>query len=204
MKKIIFASLLCLIISGCSSSQKKGVDTVSKSSPEWKLDADQKNFLHNKKPKYKTLVVYFSKTGNTQKIAYKIAVMLKGDIDRIIDLKNRGFCLGGGAAMFGMTADIGDMKYNPADYDLVILGTPIWSWNMSPAMRAYIEKYKGKFKNLGFFVTAGGTAPGKIVKKMEKLTGKKGIAFTGFIEKEFKTPGVIQKRLNKFLLNFLK
>jgi len=204
MKKIIFISLLCLVFTDCSTSQKGRVDTVSKSSPEWKLDADQKTFLHNKKPKYKTLVVYFSKSGNTQKIAYKIAIMLKGDIDRITDLNNRGFCLGGGAATFGIAADIGAMKYNPADYDLVILGTPVWSWNMSPAMRAYIKKYRGKFKNLGFFVTAGGTAPDKIIKKMEKLSGKKGIAFTGFIEKEFKTPEVIQERLNKFLLNFLK
>ncbi len=203
MKKLSLFFSLLIFLAGCSSTQKAGVDTVSKSSPEWKLDADQKDFLKNKKPKFKTLVVYFSKTGNTQKIAYKMAVMLKGDIDRVVDLNDRGFCLGGGAATFGIAADIGKMKYDPAVYDLVILGTPIWSWNVSPAIRAYIKQYRGKFKNLAFFTTAGGTAPDKIVKKMEKLSGQKGLAFTGFLEKEFKNQKLIQERLNTFLLHFL-
>jgi multimeric flavodoxin WrbA len=33
------------------------------------------------------------------------------------------------------------MKKNPAGYDLVIFGSPIWAGNIAPAIRTYINQY---------------------------------------------------------------
>ncbi len=202
MRKISIVFLSIIFLWGCSSSQE--IDSKATASPEWKMDSNQQEFLKGKKPKYKVLVAYFSKTGNTQKIAYKIAVMLGGDVERVKDLNTRGFCLGGGAATFGVGADINKPDKNPEEYDLVIIGTPIWSWTMAPAIHAYIKQNKDKFKKVAFFVTAGGTSPEGTVEDMEELSGKKALAFTGFIEDEFEKSEEIQKKLNTFLLNFLE
>jgi|GEM_PF-713647 len=201
MKNLLSVVLVSIFLIGCSSAQK--TDTVSKASPPWKLNENQKAFMKDKKIKYKTLVVYFSKTGNTQKIAFKISIILKADLERIIDLNNRGFCLGGGEATFGIAAKIKKPKFKAEDYDLVLIGTPIWSWSMTPAIRAYLKKNKGKIKRVAFFVTAGGTKPDKIVKNMEKLLDIKSISHIGFTRKDFKKPLLVQKKLNTFLMNFL-
>ena len=202
MKKLILIIIFLIFILGCSSTQD--IDSVSKASPPWKLDGAQKDFMKDKKVKYKTLVAYFSKTGNTQKIAFKISIMLKADLERIVDLNNRGFILGGGAATFGIAADINKSKYKAEDYDLVVIGTPIWSWSMSPAIRAYLNQNKGKFKKVAFFVTSGNTAPDNVVESMEKLIDTKSIAHIGYIEKDFKDTHKVQERLNTFLVNFLE
>lgn len=48
------------------------------------------------------------------------------------------------------------MKTDPSNYDLLIIGTPIWSSNLSAPVRTYITQNRGKFHNLAFFITAGG------------------------------------------------
>ncbi|MFH1248895.1 MAG: NAD(P)H-dependent oxidoreductase [archaeon] len=84
----------------------------------------------------KTLVVYYSRTGTTKKVASEIASILKCGIEEIIDLKNRsgpiGWINAGRDGMKKILSDISRIKKNPADYDLVIIGTPIWGGNVSP------------------------------------------------------------------------
>jgi menaquinone-dependent protoporphyrinogen IX oxidase len=44
--------------------------------------------------------------------------------------------------------------YNPSDYDLVIIGPPIWTSRVSTPVRTYIEENKAKFKRAAYFCTA--------------------------------------------------
>ncbi|KKQ30010.1 MAG: Flavodoxin, FldA [Candidatus Shapirobacteria bacterium GW2011_GWF2_37_20] len=78
----------------------------------------------------KTLVVFYSRTGNTRRMGELIAQKLHADIDEIIDQKSRsgiiGWILSGRDAMKEYLTKITFTK-NPADYDLVIVGTPIWA-----------------------------------------------------------------------------
>ncbi len=102
----------------------------------------------------KTLVSFYSQTGNTKKVAQQIAQILKANIDEIHDLKNRkgifGFLSGGKDAIFKKQTTIKN-KLNPENYDLIIIGTPVWAGNMTPAIRTYFCKYE--FKKLSFFCT---------------------------------------------------
>ena len=65
------------------------------------------------------------------------------------------------------------MRFNPAEYDLVIVGTPVWAGTVSAPVRTYLEKYKGSFKKIVFFCTMGGNKGSKTLAVMESLSDKK-------------------------------
>jgi len=71
----------------------------------------------------KALVVYYSRTNSTKKIAESVAKCLKADIDEIIDKKSRsgpiGFLTGGRDAMQKKETAI-EFEKSPEKYDLVI------------------------------------------------------------------------------------
>jgi len=124
----------------------------------------------------KALVVFYSRTGNTRKVGNKIAKILKADIDEIIDMKDRrgiiGWFVSGKDASQGNPAQIKN-KLNPEKYDLLIIGTPVWAWTITPAIRAYLRKYnlKGKKPKIAFFCTCGGNSS-KTFTEMQALSKK--------------------------------
>jgi flavodoxin len=153
-------------------------------------------------PEPKILVVYFSRTGVTEKISELIAVALNADKEKLVDKKDRsgtwGYLVAGKDAGFGNETEIEPVKHNPSDYDLVIIGTPIWAWSMTPAIRTYINQNKGCFKKVVFFTTSGGTGYDKVVPSMEQIVGKEAVFKNGFLEKEVKedSPGMVKKLNN--------
>ncbi len=120
----------------------------------------------------KILVTFYSRTGNTRKLAQQIAKNLNADIDEIIDKKDRtgilGWFSGGKDAFFKKQTQIGFIK-NPQGYDLVIVGTPVWIGTMTPAIRTYLTQ--NRLNNVAFFCTFGGKES-KTFTEMEKLSGK--------------------------------
>ncbi|MCX7705323.1 MAG: hypothetical protein N2115_03575 [bacterium] len=128
----------------------------------------------------KFLVVYYSRTGITKKIAQEIAEYLSSDIEQIIDEKDRsgirGFMTGGRDAMKRELTQIKPVEKDPANYDIVIIGTPVWAANITPAIRTYIMQNREKFKNVAFFCTTGGTGIEKTFIEMEVVCKKKPIA----------------------------
>ena len=83
----------------------------------------------------KTLVVYYSRSNITKEIAKEIQNELNCDIEEIKPLKDydgkTGYAKAGYESMTKKTPKIEDAQHNPADYDLVIVGTPVWSSNMA-------------------------------------------------------------------------
>ncbi len=151
----------------------------------------------------KILVVYYSLSGNTEKTAKGIANILNADIEKIIDKKKRSgvlnYLFAGRDAMKKKTTEINTPEKDPANYDLIIIGDPVWAWTMTPAARTYIEKFKNKFKNIAVFITSGNTSIEKIIPEFEKLIEKKTIAKTGFISKEIKDAKLYSEKLNNFI-----
>lgn len=125
----------------------------------------------------KILIVYYSRTNITKKVALELRERLGCDIEEIIDLKDRSGMIGyigaGRDVMRKKVADIKDTKFNPFDYDLVLVGTPCWVGTMSLATMAYFKKYKGSFKKIGVFVTQGSERRQKIFDEIEKISGLK-------------------------------
>jgi flavodoxin len=105
----------------------------------------------------KSLVVYYTRTGNAKFIAEKIAANIGADAEEIIDMKKRsgpiGFLSGGKDATQGKKTKIGETKLSPKDYDLIIIGTPVWSSSPTPAIRTYINHTDLSSKKVAIFLT---------------------------------------------------
>ena len=143
----------------------------------------------------KILVVYYSRTGNTKKLAQKLAQKSLADIDEIVDLQNRsgvlGFLKGGRDAFRKKRTEINYDK-NPENYDVVVIGTPVWVGTMAPAVKSYLEKHA--LKNVAFFCTYGGQ-PANTFKDMQSLTTKP-VAVLGVKANKFEEH---QKYINGFI-----
>ena len=147
----------------------------------------------------KTLVVYYSRTGNTRGLAEKIAEILHADLDEIIDKKNRagivGYIFAGKDAMNKATIDIG-YTLNPADYDMVVVGSPIWGFTMTPALRTYLTAHSSSLKQVAFFATSGGSEFDKTAGEIELLS-KHPVATLLLKTKPFKKGIDVNEYLNE-------
>lgn len=139
----------------------------------------------------KKLVCYYSHTGNTQKIAELVAEKTAADMERIIDAKSRAGALGYLTAardsMLKRRSRIQPVKMDPSKYNLVILGTPVWAWNLSPPMRAYILDHTAKFNQVAFFCTEGGAGGNRVFRQMADLIGKQPVATLELTEPDLKS-----------------
>jgi len=137
-----------------------------------------------------TLVTYYSRTGHNRKAAQDIAGALGADIEEITDLRDRSGILGFIIAVIDTIrkkpAQIGEIKKNPAGYDTVIIGTPVWGRAEALAVRTYLLKYGNSIKKAAYFSVGGGDKNNRPVQAMEKLTGKKGIASVTFNDSDLK------------------
>jgi flavodoxin len=149
------------------------------------------------------LVVYYSRTGNTEQVAKDIAGRLKADMEKITDRHNRsgffGVISAARAASNEKMTDIGIPQKDPSLYDLVIVGTPTWAGRMTPAVRTYIGMNKGKFKAIAFFTTSHNTKAEKVVAKLEEIATQKAVASTGFDKNELKDTKVYNDKIDAFV-----
>lgn len=124
----------------------------------------------------KSLVVYYSRTNITKKLAEDIANKTGGDIDEIIPKVNYqgkiGYARGGKDAMTEKIIDLEDMKYDPQNYDIVYIGGPVWAGKAANPVISYLKENEGKFKNLKFFLTAGKSGFESGFEQMEKYSAK--------------------------------
>ncbi len=128
----------------------------------------------------KTLVVVYSRTGNTLSVARRIAEYLEANLEVIDDKTNRkgvfGFLRSGYEAVRKRIPAIAEPKQDPGDYDLVIIGTPIWAGQMSSPVRAYLTRFNGHFKQVAFFATSGTGGHVKAFEEMAEISGAKLVA----------------------------
>ena len=122
----------------------------------------------------KSLVVYYSRTNITKKLAQDIASKADADVEQIIPKNDYhgkiGYMRGGKDAIQEKIIDLEPLKYDPQDYDVVYLGTPVWAGKSSNPLISYIWQNEGKFSNVKFFITAGSTGFDSTVKQLEKYT----------------------------------
>jgi flavodoxin len=136
----------------------------------------------------KALVVYFSYTnGNTKHIAEKVQKVLAADI---AELKtklpysrnyNQVVSQAQKEVKQGYMPEIQPLKYNPADYDVIVIGTPTWWYTMAPAIKTFLTQNDFTGKTVVPFMTNAGW-PGHTIHDMKALCKNAHIVH----EKEFK------------------
>ena len=85
------------------------------------------------------LVVYFSRSGNTRRLATEIAEACGADLEELVPLGSRegvrGYLRASFEAMLGLSPALQPLQHRLQDYETVIIGTPIWVWNIAGPVR---------------------------------------------------------------------
>jgi flavodoxin len=128
----------------------------------------------------KILVVYYSRTGHTRRIAQELAAHCSADVEEIRDPTNRGGVFGflrcGLEAIRGKPAPIASVTADVARYDVVVLGTPVWAGHVSSPMRSFVQTHADKLKRIAVFCTQGGQGGPKALGEIAALCGKDAVA----------------------------
>lgn len=102
----------------------------------------------------KTLVAYYSRTGNNKYIAEKFSQSLECDIEAIVP-KSKSFFSLMISSLFKVAINIVDLKSDLKNYERVILIGPIWAGTLVAPLRGFIKKYKEKIDDLVFITACG-------------------------------------------------
>lgn len=128
----------------------------------------------------KTLVVYFSRVGHTTRLAREIARRCGGDLDVIQEQHDHNSLPGKlrcvWHALTKAEAPIQQPLRNPSRYDLVIIGSPVWSSGVAPPVRTYVRQYADHFKQVAFFCAEGGSDDARTFAELSRLCGKRPLA----------------------------
>jgi flavodoxin len=149
----------------------------------------------------KALVVYYTRTGTTAKAAQMIAAALDADKEEIKEPGDRGGPLGwlrsGKEASQRKPAQVKPLQADPAAYDLVVVGTPVWAGTVSSPVRGFIEQYREKLPGVAFFCTMGGDDPVKTFPEMEEACSRSP-ASTLALQKHTVDGGQAQAKVAEF------
>ena len=115
----------------------------------------------------KTLITYFSASGITRKVAYKIKEYTDADIFEIVPLeKYTTEDLDWTNELSRSSIEMKDVNSRPQvlekipninDYDKIILGFPIWWYKAPTIINTFIEENNFEEKSVYIFVTSGST-----------------------------------------------
>ncbi len=122
-----------------------------------------------------TLVIYYSKTGNTRAVAERIAEVTGGELEELTERGVKrsgilGWLLSGRDGLCQRASTIDPPKRDVQSYDTVFVGSPVWGGNLVPAVRSYLSSVDLQGKNLGLFCTMGSGGDRKTFDSMRSLT----------------------------------
>lgn len=121
----------------------------------------------------KPLVVYFSRSGNTESVAMRIRDAVDADIfeietvqdypedyNELLDFARREQRAGARPALASHISDMGE-------YDLIFLGYPNWWGDMPMPLYSFLDEYDLSGKTIMPFVTSGGSGFSRTLRAIE-------------------------------------
>jgi flavodoxin len=117
----------------------------------------------------RTLVACYSRSGTTSHVARRIATALGADLDLIEEHETRkGF---GGwvcAIIEAIAKGLPTIRpgKDPRDYDLVVIGTPVWAGTMASPVRSYLYLNREALDNVAFFAVMASQGGDDVAREM--------------------------------------
>lgn len=123
----------------------------------------------------KTLVVFYSWSGHAKQMAGIIADKTGADVMELFP--QTSYSQNYGTAVAQAKADIGKdyrpplqpLSHDPAEYDVVYVGTPIWHGTMAPPVATFLRDADWAGKTVLPFSTHGGGGKGRADRDMKRL-----------------------------------
>jgi len=106
----------------------------------------------------KILVASYSFGGTTAQVARELAEALDADLDAIRDVVPRGPVEVFRGALESLARGLPAITHDvdPGDYDLVVLGCPVWGMSMASPMRSYLHAHRGALSAAACFCLYAG------------------------------------------------
>lgn len=110
----------------------------------------------------KTLIVYYSYSGNTKEIAELIHKKIGGYIIRIETVipyegnYNKVVAQGQDEVNRDYCPEIKHLNVDLKDYDTIVIGTPVWWYTFAPAIHTFLNQHNFNGKKVYPFATNGG------------------------------------------------
>lgn len=149
----------------------------------------------------RTLVVYFSRTGTAKLVAEAIAKTLGADLEEIVDRTPRfgivGYLRSGYQATSRKLTRIERPVHDPGDYELVVVGSPVWGASLSSPVRTYLARHHYQLRAVAFFCTCGGRGGERVLGQMTDLVEKEPMARLVLREAEVRD-GSAQPEIERF------
>ncbi|MCR4433486.1 MAG: flavodoxin [Caldiserica bacterium] len=126
-------------------------------------------------------IVYYSRTGSTREHAKCLREITGGELIELEEIKARktsGQCAI--QALLGICSALKNADFDLSPFETIILMTPIYAWNPSPALNTFLKKADLRGKKV-YLVTLG-EDPNSHKKPIEKIKAKvekKGGIFLG-------------------------
>jgi flavodoxin len=137
----------------------------------------------------KSLIVYFSRTGNTREVAGQIHELIGGDrqeLETVVPYPADYEAVKAQARQeqaSGYKPAVTTKVANIRSYDLVYVGTPVWWATLPPPVRTFLSEYDLSDKIIVPFVTHAGSGFGSVVGDIAALCPRsvlvKGVAVWG-------------------------
>ena len=134
----------------------------------------------------KTAVVFYSLDGNCASVAEEIKSQLNADLLRLQtkDDKKRGsiarFFWAGGMMFSKKLPPLKPYAFNPQDYDLIVIGAPVWAGSPAAPVKTFITDAAISGKKIAVFVCHAGGRGDSLEKLKSLLTGNDIIAEADF------------------------
>lgn len=119
------------------------------------------------------LVVYYSRSGYTQRVAERLARALDADLEAIRERHGRrgllGFLRSAVDAMTHREPVIAAPVHDPARYRRVVIGSPVWEASVSAPVRSYLKQHGGRIRRAALFCTCGSSGAEEALAEMAAL-----------------------------------
>ena len=125
----------------------------------------------------KTLIVYYSLEGNTQYAAERIAAAIGAETLRLTPEKAypdsgfKKFFWGGKSAVMAEKPKLQPYEFDPAAWERIIIGFPVWAGNVTPPIRTFIKENDLRGKRIAAFACQSGAGAEKAFAKLKAALG---------------------------------
>lgn len=160
-------------------------------------------------------IVYYSRTGNTRKVAKILEEKLKEkkaevDLIEIEHVKRPGFFSAGSAAMRQKELPIKNTDFDMKKYDILITGSPTWGGCPAPFIKSFMSKAENiKGKKVAVFSTCSGSIQNRerfneVIKTNLESTGVKTVG--NYLSLQMKKEQIVdgEQNIDSFVKSVLK
>ena len=150
----------------------------------------------------KVLLVFYSRTGYTRRVAEQIAKRVPCEVCELKETRSRagvpGYLRSIFEALTGREPQLQEPAVDPARYALVILGTPVWAGRVCSPMRAFVARHRLGSAELAVFCTLGGSGAEDALTALALRAGKTPLARLALTDREINT-GSTGRQLDTFV-----